>query len=295
MSVTSTRHSDREVRAELDDKGWVQLGPLLGAEELGHLREASAQAIASTGASREEDYQREPDEETGLDVLYRILFTTDKPAIGEPTLALMAHPTLRRWAEALLGDDYVTTVSEVLVKQPECGRPLALHRDTTPLERFPDDHKYLIAGVYLDDATVDDGCLRALPGSHRLPDVTDLLELPFDHPDLVPLEARAGDLVLHDCRVLHGSPPNRSPALRRTVYFEYHSAAFVVRDGVRPEIQVGPEYAGRRMRLLQEACAVRAARFPDERAEPYRPPEEWRPHVPAGTDRRAAVPFPPFF
>ena len=43
----------------------------------------------------------------------------------------------------------------------------------------------------------------------------------FILPGAVPLEIEPGDIMFHHVAVVHGSPENHSPALRRTLYVHY--------------------------------------------------------------------------
>lgn len=105
--------------------------------------------------------------------------------------------------------------SMYIFKQPGIGGEVDCHCDHTFLWTEPAS----VVGFWfaIDDATVDNGCLRAIPGGHRIPVkrrfvrtaggareiVFDRTPYPMDR--LVPLEAPAGTLV-----VLHGALPHYS-------------------------------------------------------------------------------------
>jgi ectoine hydroxylase-related dioxygenase (phytanoyl-CoA dioxygenase family) len=90
--------------------------------------------------------------------------------------------------------------------------------------------------VYLSDTDQGRGALRVLPGSHRasvalhraLPDAHRQGErLPLDHPALrdqpgqMTLRARAGDAVVLDYRLLHGTHPNAGDERRDCVLLSF--------------------------------------------------------------------------
>lgn len=106
--------------------------------------------------------------------------------------------------------------SMYIFKQPKIGGEVTCHQDSTFLYTEPQD----IAGLWfaLEDATVDNGCLWAIPGGHKIGlksrwvrndesemkfDVFD--ESPWDEDQLVPLEVSKGSLIL-----LHGLLPHKS-------------------------------------------------------------------------------------
>ena len=101
------------------------------------------------------------------------------------------------------------------------------------------DHSLTAAWIALDDATVQNGCLWAHPGSHRLgvlyPDreqedeqfdcAREAFDFPYDERKAVPLEVRAGDVVIFDGYLLHRSLPNYGGlGLRRALVNHYMSS-----------------------------------------------------------------------
>ncbi|HKO60199.1 MAG TPA: phytanoyl-CoA dioxygenase family protein [Pyrinomonadaceae bacterium] len=110
--------------------------------------------------------------------------------------------------------------SMYIFKQPRIGAEVSCHQDSTFLYTQPFD----IAGLWfaLEDSTLDNGCLWAIPGAHKLGlksrwmrdgnggmrfDVLD--PEPWDEARLVPLEVKKGSLIL-----LHGLLPHKSLANR---------------------------------------------------------------------------------
>ncbi|MFL6138200.1 MAG: phytanoyl-CoA dioxygenase family protein [Frankiaceae bacterium] len=118
--------------------------------------------------------------------------------------------------------------SMYIFKQPRIGGEVVNHQDATFLCTDP----ITVTGLWvaLQDATIENGCLWALPGGHRTPlrkrfvvnpDRTTRFEalddepLPSaDDPRLVPLEAPAGSVVVLHGLLPHLSGPNRSDRSR---------------------------------------------------------------------------------
>jgi ectoine hydroxylase-related dioxygenase (phytanoyl-CoA dioxygenase family) len=87
----------------------------------------------------------------------------------------------------------------------------------------------------IDNATVDNGCLRFIPGSHKRqvlrehqinssPDLTlnqELIATEFSKDEAVDLTLEAGQISLHDIYMVHGSEENRSPNPRRGMTLRY--------------------------------------------------------------------------
>lgn len=80
---------------------------------------------------------------------------------------------------------------------------------------FPDYHPLspvASAGIYLDDSTTTNGCLIVVPGSHRYPPT------PRDRLEPMPVEVRAGDVVIHAHNLLHEGLPAAAGTRRATLY-----------------------------------------------------------------------------
>jgi hypothetical protein len=141
--------------------------------------------------------------------------------LGEDTdavLDLLACPAMLAVARDLCGSGVVPLQLDILYKHQHPHPVIIWHQGATHPRGFP----YLNVGVYLDDADADDGCLKYVPGTqHDLKDICTLAETHgWDIPGVVEQPACAGDILVQDMMVLHGSAPKRSPGARRTVYIE---------------------------------------------------------------------------
>ncbi len=112
--------------------------------------------------------------------------------------------------------------NKLFIKPPETGSPFPMHQDQ-PF--FPHDNDTMIAAVvHFDDAPLEKGCIRVVPGSHRrgpIPHVADGgWHLPFDQYPLesaVACPASAGDVLLFSYLTVHGSGVNTSDEARTTL------------------------------------------------------------------------------
>ena len=123
---------------------------------------------------------------------------------------------VKELAAALGFEDSLLLQSMYIFKQPNIGGEVTCHQDSTFLYTEPID----IVGLWfaLEDATIENGCLWAIPGGHRRGlksrwvrsrdrgmefQVYD--KEPWPENELVPLEVKKGSLIL-----LHGLLPHRS-------------------------------------------------------------------------------------
>ena len=111
--------------------------------------------------------------------------------------------------------------SMFIFKQPHIGGEVVCHRDATFLHTEP----LSVKGFWfaLEDATQENGCMWAIPGEHRSPvksrffrsesgvgtEMEIFDDTPWEESKLVPLEVKAGTMV-----VLHGVLPHMSFANR---------------------------------------------------------------------------------
>lgn len=192
---------------------------------------------------------------------YDDLLAVDKDAV----LDLLACPAMMAVARELCGRGAVPLQLDVLYKQQHPHPVIKWHQGATHPRGFP----YLNVGIYLDDADADDGCLRYVPGTqHELQDICGLSESHgWEIPGVVEQPAKAGDILVQDMMILHGSAPKRSAGVRRTIYVELRPAAGIVESGAQSE-----QWMELRKRWM--SMVVRRA----DRADW---PEAWRDDLPA--------------
>ena len=183
----------------------------------------------------------------------------------EAVLDLLACPAMLAVARELSGKGTVPLQLDILYKQQH-PHPVILWHQGAP---HPRSYPYLNVGVYLDDAPAGDGCLRYVPGTqHERQDICGLSQqYGWDIPGTVEQPARAGDILIQDMMILHGSQPKLSPGVRRTIYIEWRPAAGIMESGVQTELWA--ELRKRWMALVLQ------------RADPEHWPEEWLRELPS--------------
>lgn len=159
----------------------------------------------------------------------------------DPVFAPFSHsPRFARVCAEIGMRDPLLLQSMYILKLPGVGGEVTLHQDATFLYTEP----ISVVGLWvaLEDATVDNGCLWAVPGGHR----TGLKRrfrraerggtefVPVEPGELerdgeVPLEVPQGSLV-----VLHGLLPHRSDANRSGVSRHAYSIHVIERDAHYP-------------------------------------------------------------
>jgi hypothetical protein len=135
--------------------------------------------------------------------------------------------------KAIVGEDDLILFTEKLnVKRARHGGPIVLHQDYPYWENMtPVAHQIATAMIFLDDATVENGCLEVAPGTHtvgkhkqRDTDGFGSLEMDteaFDLGRLRALEVKAGTVAFFGAFLVHRSLPNRSGGDRRALLYSY--------------------------------------------------------------------------
>jgi ectoine hydroxylase len=138
-------------------------------------------------------------------------------------------------AQDLLGPDVKYHHSKLNFKWASGGEEVKWHQD---IQFWPHtNYSPLTIGVYMNDVTDEMGPMGIIPGSHKgeLFDLFDddlnwagaIKERELDRVDLdkvVWLKGKRGSVTVHNCRMVHGSEPNRSTETRPLLLHTYAAA-----------------------------------------------------------------------
>ena len=140
----------------------------------------------------------------------------------------------------------VLTQSMYLVKQPKIGGKREIHQDESYLRTEPNGHVFGV-WIALDDATLENGCLDFIPGSHTDPRFNPLTrfherqpggpkdglicvytgDAPYLHDDLkdefVRVPMKSGDVVILHGLTVHKSEANKSGNPRAAFTFHCYN------------------------------------------------------------------------
>jgi phytanoyl-CoA hydroxylase len=238
------------------ENGFLRVPGFLDEEELRRWREVVGTAITARGSQRfsfVSDEELAPSERWVVEDrgYYDLIFTqhvnlwqTDgafKSLLFEEPLGsfvgeLAGVPGLRIWHD------------QALVKEPY-GNPTAFHLDV-PYWSFTSPDAITI-WVALDDATLENGCLYYVPGSHKAmkfdniaigKNIGSLFDVYPEWRDVpsVPCPVPAGGALFHNGLTFHGAGANMTPGRRRAMTCAYmpDGATFNGEQNVLP-----PEYA----------------------------------------------------
>lgn len=135
---------------------------------------------------------------------------------------LVHHPRILDAVEDVVGPDILCYHSTTWIKEPHTPAHVLWHQDGTYF--FLEPHEHVTAWVALSDCSERAGCVRVLPGSHKLgqlahtdhPGKWNMIKRGqgivgrFDGEDGVTMPLRAGEMSLHHTDLVHSSRGNDS-------------------------------------------------------------------------------------
>jgi len=213
---------------ELEDKGFFQARGLFDPAFMDSLL-----LKAHATLFRESTQAREAVRSNGS-----LIHLADNPEYAD----VIAAPALSELFRACGATDLRFT-GGFLISKPGGGPPLFWHQDWWG---WDDDSAYrprahqLFAMIYLTDTSIENGCLRVIPASHRRDHPLHHLDTAHsegmqgfrdpsnrayaDHPDQVAVTVKAGDVLVGDARLIHGAFANRTNEERPllTLWFMPH-------------------------------------------------------------------------
>ncbi len=189
------------IKAEMDRQGFVGPLPVVPAEQALRYRQALEAYEAEHGSTGQ----------FHMKIHLYLAFAWE----------LTRSPAVIDYAQQLCGPDVLVLASRFWIKEAGDNRFVSWHQDTTYFGLEPDI--YFNMWIALSEASVEAGCMRFYPGSHKQGLVEHEMALSPDnlltrgqtirHVDDnkgVALGLKPGECSIHHGHVMHWSPPNAS-------------------------------------------------------------------------------------
>jgi non-heme Fe2+,alpha-ketoglutarate-dependent halogenase len=154
---------------------------------------------------------------------------------------ILTHPRIVALIKDLLGENVIAWGSHFFCKMPGDGKRVSWHQDSSYWPLTPS--MAVTAWLAIDDASVENACMRYIPGSHHHGHLTYALSEndeanvlnqtvagaeKFGRP--VDVELKAGEISIHSDLLLHGSEANQSNKRRCGLTLRY--CPTIVRAGL---------------------------------------------------------------
>ena len=169
----------------------------------------------------------------------QVIHTHNVQSYSAEMMSMIQGERLLDAAEKLIGQDIILHHSKLFLKPPGNGSAFPLHQDWS---YFPTEKNSMIAAViHLTESDEQMGCMRIVPGSHRLGQIEKTdghsfvkgIHDRYQLEDAEPIIAEPGDVVFFHCCSLHGSMQNVSKRPRKTVLVQLYSGTDRVVKGNR--------------------------------------------------------------
>lgn len=159
--------------------------------------------------------------------------------------ALVRHPKMIAAASAALGPDLMVWSAALFVKEAKSPKIVSWHQDLTYWGL--DDAEETTCWVAISDASLDAGCMRFVPGSHKtriVPHVDTFSEnnmlsrgqelaVEVREEDAVAAALRAGQASMHHGHLFHASGPNTTNDRRIGAAIRYIKPAMKQENGAK--------------------------------------------------------------
>lgn len=231
----------QEQRAFYDRHGFVVYRGVFDADDIEVIKADAASLEADTLAGKipadHRDVVLNPSyDEHGKASLHRLPYFT---LYRQKTRELVERRGLDALGPGLLGrptwrfeDSIDGAVWQMKRRKHSSYNALDWHLD------FPHDHPVsplVNVGIYLDAATIQNGCLVVVPGSHRFP--AGRIE-----PLGLPVVVDSGDVICHANNIFHHSGPVLDDTSRATLYL-YYAAGQKPAAGTAYTHEAGEDFA----------------------------------------------------
>jgi phytanoyl-CoA hydroxylase len=222
-----------EQRRFYGDSGYVAIDNVASTDSVRAMRDRIEELCAAwdTDAARRLGMQQEAaidgavtDDETQATVRKLSGLVDHEPVFARHALS----DALLDLVEDIIGAPMCLYADQALLKPPRVGSEKMPHQDNAYFKIDPPD-AVVTTWCALDDATLENGCMHYIPGSHRAGAVghaavdgtPHLVPQGFERDEAVAAPIAAGGVIFHHSQSLHFSPVNRSTAWRRAFACHY--------------------------------------------------------------------------
>ena len=213
---------------------------------------------------------------------YTVVLVKANPQLMDSCLRLYGHPDLLSIAEAASGPDFAPFCNNTFVKEPGLGAAVSWHQDGTTHWDSPDldenTHGFnLMINLYGSNGS---NGVWVVPGTHKQGKL-DIRAMVRDAgteriPGAVPLLCDAGDVIINNRQLIHGSFANTSPHRRVSIGIGFfpHKSVLNVTTERHADGELSTYTADRireRSRMIQIGIDARHKKYPHERKFSYEP------------------------
>ena len=227
----TVRHATPEQTAFYAEQGYLKFGRIFTEREMDTLRQHVDEMIAALPEGKR------PEE-------------MDVPHFADPWLfRYLADDRVLDVIQDFIGPDIVLWSSHFIAKPRGDGRAVPWHTDGAYWNKRLDPMRVITLWLAVDESTIENGCMRVIPGSHRkfrahidAYQAVDRAQNVFSSripPEMIEeeravnLDLAVGECHFHDAWTIHGSNPNHSEKRRCGYTMRYMPANAVMSNESR--------------------------------------------------------------
>ncbi len=232
-----TGYLSQEQVNKYNEEGFLLLEEALDMKQLRVVIESLDQLAQETDTF----LQTLEDERLSIAESGAILFGIHPCLRSESVKEFISHQPFVDICYDLIGPNVRLYWDQLVYKQVEKPRRFPWHQDNG--YGFVEPQQYLTCWIPLVDVHIDNGCPWIVPKVHRKGTLSHEYVDPLgyecfaDHPDAVPVEAKAGSIVIFSSLTPHKTGPNISGETRKAYIVQYAPDHAKLLHG---EPQVGP-------------------------------------------------------
>ncbi len=217
---------------------------------------------------------------------------------SDAAMRTYGHPELLKVAECINGDDFAPFTEVLFIKDPGLGAAVSWHQDGDTHWDNPDFDEDIHGFNFMAQAYGSSPVngVWVVPGTHKLGkiDIKQMVEESGSErlKGAVPIVCAAGDVVMCNRQLVHGSFANSGFEPRLTINFGFHKRSSVLDiegAGIHcPVATYDSEVIKERSKVIGYAIDARRQKYPDEQPYSYRPfagsddDYSWTPEAKAG-------------
>ena len=257
LATTRSAHamSSAEQRAFYEDQGYLVFPEMLSRGEVAVLRAALDEVLEEARGLTESNQKFSITR--GHDGAHHVRRIFNPMQHHKAFHDAAFHPRILDAVENLIGPDIQLHHSKLNLKPPSSPEARFEWHQDYPF--FPHTNYDLLAVlVHIDESTVENGCLRIMPGIHRLgprlhrfakdgafsSQLEDRSVL-ADESTFLNVPCPAGGVELHHCNMLHSSTANLGSAPRSVLIYQYRAADNVALGGATTHFGFGLTVRGK--------------------------------------------------
>ena len=219
--------TDEQVR-QYREEGYLVFEGLIQGERLACYKRVFDELVAQGRELTEQiphwSFEKDERGEPRVGLLHKVQGVC---VVDDRVLELAREPAILDRVEVLIGRNLDVFGTKFFPKLPDGGTSTDWHQDNYYFGT--DTDRIVSCGIYLEDSDVENGCLRVVPGSHRMGEIVEHRSevnrhgswTKVDEAEAVDLVVPAGTVVLFSANLLHGAYDNHSDRTRYSTAWHY--------------------------------------------------------------------------